>query len=206
MRHALILLMLLTALPTAAQTRVEGRVRDGHGAAVVGANIWCVGSYDGASTDTLGRYAFVTDLRGARTLVVSAVGYQTDSTGVTLNGDTLRHAVELREDVGRMAGVVVTAGTFGAGDDRRAVLLRPLDVVMTAGSAGDLVTALSTLPGAQRVGESGELFVRGGAGRETQAYVDGLWAPTLYQSTLPAQPARGRFSPFMFKGTTFSTG
>ena len=36
-----------------------------------------------------------------------------------------------------------------------------MDIVTTAGSAGNIIAALETLPGTQTVGESGRLFVRG---------------------------------------------
>ena len=56
------------------------------------------------------------------------------------------------------------------------------------------------------MGEEGKLFVRGGAASETKTYLDGLPVQTPYGGAVPAVPARGRFSPFLFKGTVFSTG
>src|SRR5690606_19575692 len=84
--------------------------------------------------------------------------------------------------------------------------LKPLDIVTTAGSAGNIVAALQTLPGTQTVGEDGRLFVRGGEANETQTYVDGIRVAQPYGATTNNLPTRGRFSPFLFKGITFSTG
>ena len=56
------------------------------------------------------------------------------------------------------------------------------------------------------VGEDGRLFVRGGDAEETQIFVDGIRVFTPYSASARNIPTRGRFSPFLFKGITFSTG
>jgi hypothetical protein len=85
-------------------------------------------------------------------------------------------------------------------------VLKPLDIVTTAGAQGDIVGALKTLPGAQQVGESEGLFVRGGTGAETKTIIDGMIVNKPFFSAPPDLASRGRFSPFLFKGTVFSTG
>ncbi|MFB0908999.1 MAG: TonB-dependent receptor plug domain-containing protein, partial [Spirosomataceae bacterium] len=61
-------------------------------------------------------------------------------------------------------------------------------------------------PGANRVGETEGLFVRGGSANETKTVIDGMIVQNPFFSNTPDVPQRGRFSPFMFKGTAFSTG
>ena len=61
-------------------------------------------------------------------------------------------------------------------------------------------------PGTQQVGEDGRLFVRGGESSETRTYIDGMLVQNPYGSKVPDIPSRGRFSPMLFTGTTFSTG
>lgn len=85
-------------------------------------------------------------------------------------------------------------------------MLKPLDIVTTAGALGDITGALNAPPGTTRVGETGQLFVRGGAASETKQYLDGLLVQTPYGGAVPNVAARGRFSPFLFKGMVFSTG
>ncbi len=114
--------------------------------------------------------------------------------------------IKMRESVNTLDAVMVTAGTFEAGDKARVSVLKPLDIVTTAGSAGDIVAALQTLPGTQTVGESGRLFVRGGEADETQTFIDGIRVAQPYGSTTNNLPTRGRFSPFLFSGISFSTG
>ena len=102
--------------------------------------------------------------------------------------------------------VIVSAGTFEAGDKKRAAVLSSLDIATTAGSNADIAAALKTLPGTQQVGEQEGLFVRGGAGYETKQYIDGNLVNNPYFTSVPDIASRGRFSPFLFKGTVFSTG
>ena len=50
------------------------------------------------------------------------------------------------------------------------------------------------------------MFVRGGEAEETQIFIDGLRVFTPYSPTTNNIPTRGRYSPFLFDGITFSTG
>ena len=88
----------------------------------------------------------------------------------------------------------------------RTAVLNSLDVVTTAGALGDVTGALQTLPGTSTNGESGRLFVHGGSADETGTYIDGILVHQPYTSSAPNMAVRGRFNPFMFSGTAFSTG
>ena len=115
-------------------------------------------------------------------------------------------AIKLREDVNTLDAVVLSAGTFSAGDNSKVNVLKPLDVVTTASALGDFVGALQTLPGTSTVAEDGRLFVRGGDAEETQIFIDGIRVFTPYSPTTNNSPTRGRYSPFLFDGIRFSTG
>ncbi|MEM7109308.1 MAG: TonB-dependent receptor plug domain-containing protein, partial [Bacteroidota bacterium] len=99
-----------------------------------------------------------------------------------------------------------SAGSFTAGEETTREVLKPLDIATTAGATADIAGALNTLPGTQRVGETGRLFVRGGEGVETRTFIDGMLVSNAYSPAAPNTPGRNRFSPFMFSGTSFSTG
>ncbi len=71
---------------------------------------------------------------------------------------------------------------------------------------GDFVGALQTIPGTATVAEDGRLFVRGGEAEETQIFIDGARVFTPFTPTTNNIPTRGRYSPFLFKGISFSTG
>ncbi|RYD96145.1 MAG: TonB-dependent receptor, partial [Sphingobacteriales bacterium] len=84
--------------------------------------------------------------------------------------------------------------------------LSPIDIVTTAAALADVTGAVKTLPGAQQVGESEGLFVRGGTAQETKTFIDGTLVNNFFYSSVPNVAQRGRFSPFIFKGTVFSAG
>ncbi len=210
-RHMFVRLLFLFLLVAASQvgaqtTLLTGQVHDAAGEAIVGANIYLQGTYEGTSTDTEGSYQLKTSLRDSQLLIVSYLGYQETRVPLWLNGQPLQHTLILHADATELATITVNAGTFRAGDNQRGAVLSSLDIVTTAGATGDITAALQTLPGTTPVGEDGQLFVRGGAAHETRTFVDGLPTAQPYSSSVPNLPGRGRFSPFLFKGTTFSSG
>ncbi len=114
--------------------------------------------------------------------------------------------IQLVEKFDPLNAVIINAGNFEAGTASEASVLKPLDIVTTAGSVGNIIAALETLPGTQSVGEDGRLFVRGGDASETQTFIDGLRVAQPYNASVRNIPSRGRFSPYLFKGMSFSTG
>ncbi|MEM7186733.1 MAG: TonB-dependent receptor [Bacteroidota bacterium] len=201
------ILIFLFTLPTTllAQTTVSGTVTQKNGTPLEGVNVYLEGTYDGASTDASGRFEFTTEETGLHTLTASFVAYEP----FMMLADVTQMKelkIELQEDVNSLSTVVISAGTFEAGDNSKISVLKPLDVVTTANALGDFVGALQTLPGTTTVAEDGRLFVRGGDAGETQIFIDGIRVFTPYTPTTNNIPARGRYSPFLFDGITFSTG
>ncbi|MCL6460816.1 MAG: TonB-dependent receptor, partial [Flavobacterium micromati] len=187
------------------QTTISGKIVDEKGKPVAAANIFIDGTYDGTSSSEVGEFTFETKTKGNQTLVVSFLIYESSKIVIDVaNAKNL--TVKLRESVTSLDAVVITAGTLEAGDKSRVSVLKPLDIVTTAGSAGNIIAALQTLPGTQLVGEDGRLFVRGGEAYETQTFVDGIRVAQPYGASTLNIPARGRFSPFLFSGISFSTG
>jgi len=180
-------------------------VSDPSGNPVEGANVYLSGTYDGATTGIDGSFEFTTQSAESLILVISYLSFlEYKKQGKPEEFKNLK--IILKEDLSTLDAVVITAGNFQAGDKARVSVLKPLDIVTTAGSAGDIIAALQTLPGTQKVGESGRLFVRGGEAGETQTFVDGLRVSRPYTASVQNLPSRGRFSPFLFSGISFSTG
>ncbi len=193
-------------VPPAPGTVVRGVVLDQQKRAVPGANVYLKDVYDGTSSDTAGRFLFRSDRAGAQVLIASSVGYTAAEQKLTLAGDTLTLTVVLPELVNTLSMVTISAGSFEASDEKRMVMLKPIDIVTTAGAAADITGALQMLPGTQRVGEQEGLFVRGGSAAETTTLIDGMMVQNPFYSSIPDVAQRGRFAPGMFKGTAFSTG
>ena len=196
---------LLFFITSFAQNTVSGKVVDNKNNPIPAANVYIDGSYDGSTTDENGNFTFSTELKGSQMLVISVLTYETSKTPITVE-ECKDKTFKMKESVNTLDAVVVTAGTFDAGEKARVSVLKPLDIVTTAGSNANIVAALQTLPGTQTVGEDGRLFVRGGEADETQTFVDGIRVAQPYGATTNNLPTRGRFSPFLFSGMSFSTG
>ena len=188
-------------------TTVTGKVTDNKSRPLAGVSITLKNTYDGATTDSTGKFRFRTTEKGDQIIEISIIGYKLFQQAVKLDGTAITIATSLKEEQNELQAVVITAGTFEASDRKRAgVVLNPIDVVTTASAEGELTGALKTLPGTQQVGESEGLFVRGGTAAETKIFIDGTLVNNFFQSSTPNIASRGRFSPFIFKGTVFSTG
>jgi Outer membrane cobalamin receptor protein len=200
--------LLLAGTSFAQTTTVTGKVFDAKTKEpLIGANILLRDTYDGATTDSQGQFSFETDESGSFVLKASYLGYDSLLRNVELNGSRLSIEFPLRESFNELKVVVISAGAFEASDERKVTVLRPLDIVTTASAGGDTYGALKTLPGAQvSTGDQEGLFVRGGSGTEAPTFIDGMMVRTPFTASTPDFAARGRFSPFLFKGTVFSTG
>jgi hypothetical protein len=188
------------------QITIQGTVTDEQGLMIPGANVFLKGSIEGTTTDAKGNFMFTSKKTGQQTLVVSFIGYITQEKTITITGKILEIKIKLIETVSHIDDVTVTAGSFEASDEKKAVALKPLDIVTVANSVGDIMGALATLPGTQRGATDGYLIVRGGDATETKTFIDGSCVEKPYTSHMPDLPSRGRFSPMLFKGTMFSTG
>jgi hypothetical protein len=205
MKTIITLTALFFTILSFSQTILSGKVIDQKGKPIAGANIFIEGSYDGVTTTETGNFSFTTDAEGSQTLVVSFLIYETLRMQVEV-ANFQGKTIILQENRNALDAVVITAGTMESGEKARVAVLKPLDIVTTAGSAGNIIAALQTLPGTQSVGEDGRLFVRGGEANETQTFVDGIRVAQPYGATTNNLPTRGRFSPFLFSGIAFSTG
>lgn len=191
---------------TYTQTTITGTVTDEKGQPVAFANIYLKDIYDGSSTDEQGVFSFLTNEEGNVVLVVSALNYETTQQPIVLQGDTVLVQLSVKEAQASLQEVVITAGAFEASDEKKATILKPLDIVTNAGAAADVYGALRTLPGVSQVGDETGIFVRGGEAYETKTIIDGMIVQKPFFSEVPNIPSRGRFDPFLFKGTLFTTG
>ena len=198
---------MLLVTQTRGQSVIAGKITGQKSRGIAGASITLKDTYDGATTDSSGYYSFHTEEKGNFTIAITAMGYRGVEKQIYLTADTtIRLDIELKEKIDELKAVVITAGSFEAGDRKRVTVLGSIDIATTAGANADVTGALKTLPGAQQVGESEGLFVRGGSATETKTFIDGTLVNNFFYSSVSGIAQRGRFSPFLFKGTVFSTG
>ncbi len=186
---------------------MDGCVKDSKGKPVAGASVSIFGTYDGSLTDSLGKFHVCTETVDSITVVVTAIGFRSfEKLFVRGQGLSLNLEIQLKDAFLELGAVVVTPGSFDASDKKIGSTLNFIDVVTTAGANADIVQALSSLPGVQKVGEKEGLFVRGGDGSETKIFIDGNQVNKFFYSGVPGVSQRGRFAPYLFKGTVFATG
>lgn len=172
----------------------------------MGASITIRDSYDGTITDSLGNFSFSTSEKGMQVIEASISGFSTYEKSINLDKTNINLIISVKELITELKAVIITAGAFEASDQKKTTVLTSLDIVTTAGANADIVGALKTLPGTQQVGESEGLFVRGGTATESKIFMDGNLVNNFFYSSVPGFATRGRFNPFLFKGTVFSSG
>jgi vitamin B12 transporter len=206
MKLLLSILVVLTLNVCKAQTKLKGKITDNKNKPLQGASVQLKNTYDGATTDSLGNYNFTTDEKGEQLLEVSISGYNGLTVKIQLNGAPILQNISLKEQITELKAVVISAGSFEASDKSKGAVLNSIDIVTTPSANGDITSAFKSLPGTQQVGESEGLFVRGGTATESKIYMDGNLVNNFFYSSTPGIATRGRFNPFLFKGTVFSTG
>lgn len=205
--NLLVLFFILSTVHSFGQITIKGKVVDEKGKGLPGANVSLKGSYDGSTADADGNFQFKTSETGEQNIVCTFIGYETYNQKVTLNLGEMKLTLKMREAANELNTVTVTAGTFEASDEKKTTLIKPLDIVTTAGGGADITQTLTLLtPGSQRNGESTGLFVRGGSAQESKILIDGLTVQNAFNTPSPDVASRSRFSPFQFKGSAFSTG
>ncbi|MEO5893028.1 MAG: TonB-dependent receptor [Ferruginibacter sp.] len=206
MKQLITIAFMLVAMSVSAQVKISGRVTDNKNKPLAGVSITLKNTYDGATSDSSGNYSFVTTEKGAQQLDASITGYNAISQNITISADPILLNITLKEQITELKAVVISAGSFEASDKNKGAILNSLDIVTTPSANGDITSAFKSLPGTQQVGESEGLFVRGGTATESKIYMDGNLVNNFFYSSTPGIATRGRFNPFLFKGTVFSTG
>lgn len=169
-------------------------------------SIIIVGSYDGATSEKNGQFSIVTEEYGEKTIIAKLLGYVDVVQKVTLKeSETTTLDITFTTKNQRLEEIIVKPRVFENSDKNKVTVLNTLDILTTA-SDGNITTALKTLPSTQQVGESAELFVRGGTGQETKTFIDGMMVSNFNYSSPSNQASRSRFPPNLFKGTFFSSG
>jgi hypothetical protein len=202
----LALIALVMAVTMHSQTTVSGKVVYKN-KGIQDVSVTLKDTYDGATTDKDGNYSFETSETGNQTLIFTNPKYVETEKPVRLTGGVLKVDAELKEEISEIAAVVISAGSIEASDRKRAtVLLTPIDIYTTAGANGQVTSALETLPGVQKVGETEGLFVRGGTGAETKFFMDGNLVNNFFGNSVPGIKSMDRLNTSLFKGNVFSSG
>jgi vitamin B12 transporter len=206
MKKMFALLFVAIAVAAQAQVKISGKAVDNKNKPLAGVSIALKNTYDGATTDSAGKYTFTTTEKGEQVIEASSSGYRSFEQKITIATTDITILVTLKELITDLKAVVISAGSFEASDKKKGAVLTDIDIVTTPSANGDVTSAFKSLPGTQQVGESEGLFVRGGTATESKIFIDGTQVNNFFYSATPGVAQRGRFNPFLFKGTVFSTG
>lgn len=206
MKQTLLIILVFAFFDTKAQVSVSGRITNNRNKPLFGVSVTLKNTYDGATTDSLGKYLFTTLEKGEQQLEATTSGYNMAAQKIIIGVEPIIQNLSLKEQITELKAVVISAGAFEASDKNKGAVLNSLDIVTTPSANGDVTSAFKSLPGTQQVGESEGLFVRGGTATESKIYMDGNLVNNFFYSSTPGIATRGRFNPFLFKGTVFSTG
>ena len=202
--RAIRLLLVATTL-AGAQSRVTGSVRTATGVPLAGVNVFVLETLDGATTDSLGVFAFTARPAPAYTLTARRIGLKVVQRAIS--GDSLAVPIALTmEPVTLLLDAVrVEAGTYRLGTETGATL-SSIDVVTTPGSTADVYRAIQVLPGVAAVDEGTGLYVRGGDFSETRVFLNGVGLLNPAKLATPLGTFVGRIDPFQLDGIYFSSG
>lgn len=206
MKFVITIILSVLIISVKGQVKISGNIADTKGKPIYGVSITLKDTYDGATTDSSGNFAFVTNETGKHILEATIIGYSSFAQEINIAKEPINLHIKIKELVTELKAVVISAGSFVASDKNKGAVLSALDVVTTPSANGDVTSAFKTLPGTQQVGESEGLFVRGGTATESKIYMDGNLVNNFFYSSTPGMATRGRFNPFLFKGTIFSSG
>jgi len=136
-----LIFLLFLAHWTFAQNVISGNVTDKSDLPIIGAALFIEGTYDGGVTDVEGKFNFQTSETGEVKLIITYLGYETKNLTIEA-GKTGVLKIQLRESAMSLDAVEISASTFKAGDNSKVAVLKPLDIVTTAGSMGDVIAAI----------------------------------------------------------------
>ena len=189
-----------------AQTNIKGIVTDNHKHPVADASVYIKGTMTAATTDSLGNFLFIADVKGEQTIIASSVGFKETQRQIQISDSVVEINLRLQPREKELEPVIVSAGSFEASDKAKGASLTPMDAMTVAGNGGDIANSLRALPGTQQIGDKEGLFVRGGTSEEAKQFVDGTLMKNPNYGSVPGILQPARVNPFLFKGILFNTG
>lgn len=165
----------LTLFSAVAQLPVRGKIVNEKGQGIPYAGVSVIGTFDGASADSLGGFFFTTRSPIPIILVASHLNYILDTLQINRveQLDKLRFVLRESNPIA-LDEVVVSVSSFGVGERQKQTMLKALDIYTNPSGNGDLALGMRQIPGLQDVGDREGFFVRGGDAYETAVHIEGV--------------------------------
>ena len=106
---------MLASLGVWAQNVVSGTVTDEKGEALVGANVYWIGTSTGVTTNIDGKFS-IEKISGKKLLAISFLGFETDTVDVSKQSDNQAIKVTLKDNSKTVGEVVVSERRRGTSD------------------------------------------------------------------------------------------
>ena len=185
---------------------IEGFVHDTSSVPLSYANVFLAGTFTGDSADKSGYFSFAIPELEKYNLSCIFIGYDKHYEFIEVTDSAPPPVTIIMNEASLTSqAITVQASSFSIGDEQ-GVTLSSLDVVLTPGAAADVMMAIHTFPGVQKVDAGSGLFVRGDDVSETAVLLDGVYMFHPYRFTSPNGGFFGQVSPMLLKGTYFSSG
>ena len=179
-------MMVISNLHAQVYGELSGNVTDEAGQPILGASVFLEGTEKGAQTDFDGNYRITNITPGSYNLIVSYVGFETQTTFnvIVRSKGTPAYNFVLLESTESLDEVVVTNANKISRPKETPLSTQSLSAVEIAtypGSNNDVVQVAQTLPGVSPSigGFRNDLIIRGGAPNETVYYLDGMEVPNI---------------------------
>ncbi len=189
------------------QVSIEGYVKNVHGFPEANAFIYIEGTFDETVSDSTGFFRLSTEAEmGASIMLIAHKNDYLDAfEPLVISTAKVNLEVVFAQKIYDLDLVTVTAQKTMEKEFMQVQSIQTLEAILSS-SDGNLLASMNTLPGAQQVGETGELSVRGGAGHETSFFVDGMLLRQYLSSSTPGTGGRMRFSADLFQSFQLNTG
>ncbi len=204
------LLVFICILPTLlhSQNEIKGIVVDQYNKPMEGVNIFIENSLEGTSTDKTGRFELNSAQQKDTGIKIwfTYMGYKDFVLKVAPDvSPNKHHKIIMQYDDTGLEQVVVQ----GKRNRQTEYIstLNSIDLITTPNALGDVMAAvIRSYPGMQNNPQDGRFFVRGGDHYESKVFINDLQVHRPFSGSGPSIPSRGRFSPMLFEGVSFSTG
>ncbi len=194
---------------TSAQVTLSGKVTDSYGRGVEGVRVFIDKTYYETISDSVGYYAFQTPLKGTQLFIAASPKYQDVYQEVDIRDENMTINIQMDTRLYNISTIEITVAKNSVKKIREkqkaTKTINAVEIGLTAVD-GDLISGINMLAGTQPVGESGQLFVRGGEGNETRLFIDGLTVQNYTRATISGQSSASRFPTSQFSGNYFSSG
>lgn len=156
-RLIFVLLLSAVAFMAGAQQKfsIYGDVADAGGEPLIGASVFIQETLQGAVTNFNGRYEIAGVEEGSFHLVVSLLGYESDTIPIDIRGESLVVPFRLKEQPMQLEALEVVAERVTERTAISNVSFSPRALQSNQGLTEDPLRTLATLPG---IGRAGDLF------------------------------------------------